>query len=449
MVDTIVAPARRRPLLTSSLTITALTVLARIAVGVRDLLVAREFGISSNVDAFFIALAVPTLLAVAVSGALQTAVVPGEAAFRAAGRPPRDLLAPVVRAVSRWLLLVAAAIVVLAWPIVRLLGSGFDDETAADARGLLCLIAAVVVLGGIAGSLSGALASQRRFGAAVSGQVINGVLAVVIFLVFEQALGITAAALGVLLGYVAEVVVLAVIAGLPWARVLAGRFDATQRETSRSVLRSAGPLLVATLVTSTNTVIDQAFAATLASGSVAALGYASKIVLFASIPLAAVSLAAFPSLSELAVSGDKVRLRALVVRRSAQIALAGALLIPLVVLVGRVGVDLLLDSQSATSTSAIHGPLTAYALMLPAYGVGILLARVLAALGRSRWVMAVAIANAATNTLGDFLLKEPLGITGIALSTTIVQTSSCIALLICVGIALRPTDRIPATVGAA
>ena len=87
--------------------------------------------------------------------------------------------------------------------------------------------------------------------------------------------------------------------------------------------------------------------------------------------------------------------------------------------------------------------------MLPAYGVGILLARVLAALGRSRWVMAVAIANAATNALGDFLLKEPLGITGIALSTTIVQTSSCIALLICVGIALRPADRVPVTVGAA
>ncbi len=189
MVDTIVAPARRRPLLASSLTITALTVLARVAIGVRDLLVAREFGISSNVDAFFIALAVPTLLAVAVSGALQTAVVPGEAAFRAAGRPPRDLLAPVIRAVSRWLVVVAVAIVVLAWPIVRILGSGFDDETAADARGLLCLIAAIIVLGGIAGSLSGALASQRRFGAAVSGQVVNGVLAVIVFLAFERGAG--------------------------------------------------------------------------------------------------------------------------------------------------------------------------------------------------------------------------------------------------------------------
>lgn len=446
MVDTIAAPARRRPLLTSSLTITALTVLARVAVGVRDLLVAREFGLSSDVDAFFIALAVPSLLAVAVSGALQTAVVPSEAAFRAEGRPVHELLAPVVRVVARWLLVVAAAIVVFAWPLIRVLGSGFDEKTAADARGLLCLVAVIVVLSGVAGSLSGALAGQRRFGLAVSGQVVNGCLAVVVFVALESALGITAAALGVLVGYVAEVVVLAALAGLRWRGVVVGHLSAAQRHIARTVLLSAGPLLVATLVTSSNTVIDQAFAATLAPGSVAALGYATKIVLFASIPLAAVSLAAFPSLSELAVNGEMRRLRGLVARRCGQIAVLGAVLVPVVIVVGRVGVDLLLESRSVTSISAVNGPLTAYALMLPAYGVGILLARVLVSLAKSRWVMALALANAVTNAIGDFVLKGPLGITGIALSTTIVQTTSCLALLVCVDLAMR-SRRTPAVAG--
>jgi Na+-driven multidrug efflux pump len=62
--------------------------------------------------------------------------------------------------------------------------------------------------------------------------------------------------------------------------------------------------------------------------------------------------------------------------------------------------------------------------------------------------MVLAIANAVVNAIGDYLLKTLYGITGIALSTTIVQTSSCIVLLICVGIALRPAERIPAPVGA-
>jgi len=438
MVDTVIAPARRPRLVTSTLTITVLTVAARLAIALRDLLVAREFGVASKVDGFFIALAIPSLLAVAISGALQTAVVPAEVSFRAAGRPPSDLLVPAVRAVGRWLSLIAVLIVLLSWPIVHLLGSGFDDATASLARGLLCLVAVIVVLSGVSGVLSGALASQKRFGLAVSGQVLNGCVAVACFVALQSSLGITAAALGVVLGHVAEVTWLGCMTGLRVPQLLQSHFDEEQRSAAQSALRAAAPLLVATLLTSANAVIDQAFAATLASGSVAALAYASKLVLFAGIPLASVSLAAFPTLSELAVRGDFARLRHLVWVRGAQIAVLGVILAVPVVLGGWLFVDHVLTSTSETSVSSIVGALAAYAVMLPAYGAGILLARVLTAIGKSRWVMVVAALNAVTNCLGDFWLKGIFGIKGIAMSTAVVQTSSCLILAACLSVALRP-----------
>ncbi|HMK12334.1 MAG TPA: lipid II flippase MurJ [Acidimicrobiales bacterium] len=439
MVDTIEAPTRRRHLFTSTLTITALTVAARLAIALRDILVARQFGVSSNVDAFFIALALPTLLAVAISGALQTAVVPAEVEFREIGRPANDLLVPLVRALGKWLVLVAALIGLLAWPIVHLLGSGFDDATASTARGLLCLVAVIVVLSGVSGVLSGGLASQRRFGLAVSGQVLNGVTAVVCFIAFHGALGITAAALGVVLGHVVEVTWLSVASGVRVPAIFSGRADAQQRAAANAALRSAAPLLVATLLTSANTVIDQGFAAALPSGSVAALGYASKLVLFAGIPLAAVSLAAFPSLSELASRGDVERLRHQVLLRGMQIVVLGAVLAVGVVVAGWLLLDHVLTSSSATSVSAITGTLAAYAVMLPAYGAGILLARVLTAVGRSRWVMVVAGFNAVLNCVGDWWLREVFGLKGIAMSTALVQTVSCLVLAALLSAALRPS----------
>ena len=179
MVDTIVAPARRRPLLTSSLTITALTVLARVAdrrarsprrAGVRDLVQRRCLLHRARCpDA-------PRgrgLRRVADRSRARRGRLPG-------GRVglPRDLLAPVIRAVSRWL---------VSWPSQsscwrgRSCGSWDPASTTRRRRTREACCASSPpssCSGGIAGSLSGALASQRRFGAAVSGQVVNGVLAV-------------------------------------------------------------------------------------------------------------------------------------------------------------------------------------------------------------------------------------------------------------------------------
>ena len=343
-----------------------------------------------------------------------------------------------VRAVGRWLALIAVLMVLFAWPIVHLLGSGFDDATASLARGLLCLVAVIVILSGVSGALSGALASQNRFGLAVSGQVLNGCVAVVSFVAFQSSFGITAAAVGVVLGHVAEVSWLAFASGLKVPQLLHARLDAEQRSASRFALRAAAPLLVATLLTSANAVIDQAFAATLASGSVAALAYASKLVLFAGIPLASVSLAAFPALSELAVEGELARLRHLVWVRGVQIAVLGVILAAAVVFGGWLLVEHVITSTSETSVSSIVAALAAYAVMLPAYGAGILLARVLTAIGKSRWVMAVAALNALTNCLGDLWLKGIFGIKGIAMSTALVQTSSCLILALCLSAALRP-----------
>ncbi len=421
-----------RPLVSASLTITAVTIAGRLAVAGRDLLVAREFGVSTHVDAYFVAVVLPSLLAVALAGALQTAVLPAQVALADSEVPSASFLIPLVRAVGCRLLLIAAAVVLLAWPIVHLLGSGFAAAPAADARAMLCLVALIVPLSGVSGVLSGSLAARRRFGQSVSGQLMNGFVGIVTFLLLEQALGVGAAALGVLLGYAAEVATLGHFTGFSYSRLLSRRQSRVARDDVRRTLHVALPLVVASLLISGNSVIDQAFAGTLPSGSVSALAYATKFVLFATIPLSAIGLALFPDVSELVASGDDRGVRGLVRRRSLELLGIGAALVPFMIVFGRVAVEHLIESTASTSVSTVSSALTATAFMLPVFGVAFFLLRVLVALERSRWVMWIAFGGAIVNVIADIALKGPFGITGIAVGTVIVQCSSCLVLAIAV-----------------
>jgi putative peptidoglycan lipid II flippase len=437
---TLVAPLRRHRLVASSLTITALTVVARLATAARELLIARQFGVSSDADGYFVAVAVPAVLASAVWIALQVAVVPAQTSVRAEGGTSNDLLVPLIRTVARRLGVVSLAMAVLAWPIVALLGSGFDEHTASLARGLLVIMAPTVMLSGVSGVLSGSLTAGRRFGMSVAGQVINGVVAIVAFLVLRDALGITAAALGVLVGFIAEVIAIGVVVRLPWAEILAPRRDQPRSLAFRAALAMATPLVIATLVTISNGVIDQGMAGTLESGSVAALAYASRLVFFATIPLLAFSTAVFPGLAERIVAREGENVGRMVSTRARQVLLVGVALVPFVVVFGRVVVEQLLTSHSDTSVATVASTLSIYALMLPAFGVSFLLLRVLTALNRSRWVMWTALASAGVNLVGDLVLKGPFGLQGIAACTAIVQTGTCLALAVAVKVAL---DREP------
>jgi putative peptidoglycan lipid II flippase len=438
MSATIAAPLRRHRLIASSLTITGLTIVARLATAARELLVARQYGVSTDADGYFVAVALPAVLASAVWIALQVAAVPAQASVRADGGTSNDLLVPLVRTVGRRLGLVSIAIAVLSWPIVAALGSGFDPHTASLARGLLVIMAPTVMLSGISGVLSGSLTAQRRFGMSVAGQVINGVVAIVAFLALRDAMGITAAAIGVLAGFVAEVVIVGLLVSLPWGAILNFAKDRPHSAAIGTAVAMATPLVVATLVTSSSAIIDQGMAGTLPSGSVGALAYASRIVLFAAIPLVAISTAVFPAVAEQIVGGDTALVRRQVAHRARQILLAGVVLVPVVVICGRSVVERIITSNSDTSVHTVAETLSVYALMLPAFGVSFLLLRVLTALGRSRWVMWIAVASAGANFVGDLLLKGSFGLEGIAACTVIVQTSMCVALAFAVKVGLDP-----------
>ncbi len=90
----------------------------------------------------------------------------------------------------------------------------------------------------------------------------------------------------------------------------------------------------------------------------------------------------------------------LVVRRSAQIALVGAVRSRSSSSSAAVAVDLLLESRSATSTSATST--VCYCVRLDAARVRSRTRLPVSLLGRSRWAMAVAIVNAATNGVGPW-----------------------------------------------
>jgi putative peptidoglycan lipid II flippase len=402
--------------------VTALTVTSRLVLALREVLVARSYGTSQQADAFFVALLVPSLLAVAVVSGLQLAVVPALVMRAPSSQASLRILDRLIGWVVVALGTFTVVCVVCAGPLISILGSAFDASTAQMAVRLFRIIAPIVVLAGLSGAYAGCLSAVQRVVAVAVSQVANAAAATALFVVARDRFGLDSLALGVLVGAASEVVVLRAF----WRRHTRRERSSTTQDgviELSSVLIAALPLVLATILSSANSVFDQAVAASRSAGSVSSLGYASKLVLFAAIPLASLGIAAYPRLAQLATADPAHDLPGLLRHTLVATSVAGLALTAVLVALAGPLVHVLLSRGAfdEASVEAVAGPLRAYSLMLPAYGANIVVSRVFIAMGHHRFVLAVGAVNAIVNTAADLMLVHMFGIVGIALATSLVQ----------------------------
>jgi putative peptidoglycan lipid II flippase len=190
----------------------------------------------------------------------------------------------------------------------------------------------------------------------------------------------------------------------------------------------------------TTTIVDQAFAATRSRGSVALLGYGSRIVSFVvGVGSLALSTAIFPALSRRAAAQDIAGVRR-TADAYARAVIAVALPITLLVVDSSpLLVRFLFEGGEFTSfaTGRVTRIQQLYAVQLAPYLVSIIYVRTLTSIGNTRALLWISLANAVVNVALDWLLLEAFGLAGIALATSVVYTVS--AVLTCV-IAWRTLD---------
>lgn len=277
---------------------TGLTVLGALLGLLRDLLLARFFGATAEMDAFLVAWTVPeTATPLLIEGAMAFLMVP----IFVRALADQTSLASVVRAtLPRIAMLLTAGAVVIAVgaPVfVGLLAPGLADPALA----IRCtrLTAITVLTFGIAGYLGAALRSLHRFGWAASIYVAYNVGILSAITVLHGPLGAVSAAIGVALGSVLMVAV-----QVPsFLRRLEPGASLVQRP--QVALWAFIPIATFTLTRHAQVFIERFLGSELPAGTISHLNYAQKV---AQVPMALsvlLAIVTFPLLAHSVVTGDE------------------------------------------------------------------------------------------------------------------------------------------------
>lgn len=395
----------------------------------KELAVAARFGTGDGLEAFLLALSLPLLLAGALRSAILSSLVPRLATARERGgaAEERRLFASSLTRHALVAAGTAAALALLARPIVRVVASGFPPEKQALTERLLVLLAVLVFFDGIAAVFSAALQARGKIAIATSGMAGAPVVTL-------TALLLTAGSapeilvLGAVLGSIAEVA---------WgAAHLAAQgmspfvFHPPFASHASEAARGFAKLLVGAVVASVNPLVDQAMAAHLGPGAVAGLGYGGRIAGgILGVLAMAFGTAALSRYSIYAAESDVPGLRKAFRRDAAFVVVLGtgiaaalaAASLPLTRLLFERGA---FSPQDSVEVARIQ---VFYAVQIPGYLAGILGARAMNALARDWEILWIAAFGAVLNVLGNLVLSRWLGAAGIALSTGIVYTASAIA----------------------
>lgn len=178
---------------------------------VREIILSYLFGAGAAVDAFKIAIIVPRgLYDLLIGGHVNSALVPvlSDYANRKNRRDLWELVNALLGIVLITLIVLVIALELLAPSIIRLIAS---DKTSPDtlqkATDLLRITAPALLFLSLSAIISGLLISLKRFTWPAFGVTVFNLMIVLVTIAFEGQIGITAAALGWLIGAILQLLI--------------------------------------------------------------------------------------------------------------------------------------------------------------------------------------------------------------------------------------------------
>lgn len=408
-------------------------ILGRASGLLREMLISARFGLSAELDAYFLAYIIPAVIDNLVAGStIVAAVMPTFARYLTAGQ--RDEFWRVASMITNLVLLVAGGLTILgmifAAPIIAFLAPGMAAPTRALAATLLVIVMPTLFLSALLNMLMATLNALDRFvGPALIFLVLNIGIIGTVFL-FSPIIGIYSVALGFLIGVVCQVLI-----QIFELRAERARY-ALALDLRHPAFREVGiaflPIVLLALVVQINILVDKSMASALPTGSISALQYADTLLGTFYMLGTSLGIAVFPSLSRLAATNDLENTARAV---TTALRLLIFILMPLTLLlilfpVPIVGVIL---GRGRFDANAIQ--MTAYALAL--YAIGLIALGALYVLQRAFYALSAGIVPLIVGASAVIVhIALNLGLIplfahgGIALSVALTATFSAFALLL-------------------
>ena len=407
----------------------ALLVMVLLGVGkvvgvVDDLVKARVFGTSADLDAFVAAGGLPELLNTLISaGALAAPFIPVLAGYLS--RDDRESTWRLASSVINLAFLVTAALagliaLVAPWLVSHFIAPGFAPAQQSLTAGLMRVTMLSTLVFSVSGVVMSILWAHQHFLLPALAPILYnlGIIAGAVFL--ARPLGVWGLAVGAVTGSVMHLLIQ--VPGLlryhaRWLPTLGVHEPGLRR-----VLRLMGPRMLTLGVVQISTLITVRLASELSAGSVSALNFGWRLMQMPETIIGtAIATAVFPTLSEMAAQGRIHELRdTLSVTLRAVIALGLPATLGLVLL-GRPLIELLFQGGQfgGASTEVVLAALSGYAAGLVGHATLEVVARAFYARQDTRTPLLLAVLAMTANFALSLSLRDLLGNAGLALANSL------------------------------
>ena len=419
------ASVRLQVVARSAFTLTGGAVAVQFLGVIRELFLAAKVGATADLDAVLIALVLPATLAGVITSGIVRALVPAylETAEIGGREEARRLSGSLIIWVGVAGLTLSVALSAFASTFVAITGPGLSESSRDSAIGYLRILAPVAFLTTISAVLSAISQAEGRFAAiAIAG--LSGTATVLgTMLLLWQALGLDGLVIGTVLG---SIVTPAVLLG----SAAHGRFlpvPGIRRDAQiNGLLRHAAPLTLSAAILQINVIGDRAITSLIGPGAVSILRYADVLV---RVPIGAIGpawgSALYPALVRstfgsvaggLAATSERAMHYVLAV--FVPIAVLTAAVAPLAVSIAY-GRGAFSPEDIIVTATAVAG----FAPLLVVLMLGPIMTGAHNARRRGALLLVGGMLNVTINITMDVLLGTWLGVAGIALASSVAETT--------------------------
>lgn len=421
-----------RQIFAAALTVGVFTGLVKFASVGKELVVAWKFGTGDELDAFIIAMVIPSFVINVVAGSFKSALIPVYIKVREQqGQKAAQNLFSGISVLALGLLTVTAiALVVFAPLYLPLIASGFPAEKLRLTTHLLWSLSPLILLNGIINVWGGVLNAGEKFALAAFSPALTPLATVIMLLAFPN-LGIYALSIGWICGSFLEVLILG--KGLSKQKINLlpkwSKYDVNLNEVTSQYF----PVITGAFMMCSAEIVDQSMAAMSSPGSVAALGYANRVI---SLPLTLATLAlgtaVVPYFSKTIAQKNWRKIQHTFNYYLKIIFLTTIPLTIVFILASKLIVQVLFErgSFNPEDTQLVSQIQICYALQIPFYISAIFVVKLINSLGINHFLAWGSTINLIVNIIGNYVLMQWLGVQGIALSTSCVYLVSFLFLYI-------------------
>ncbi|WP_438444675.1 murein biosynthesis integral membrane protein MurJ [Gorillibacterium sp. sgz5001074] len=388
---------------------------------------AGYYGTSDELDAFLVAFVVPLFVLNILTSSFNGSLIPTyiRVKMQEGLVPAKKLLVTFIIVNFIGLAVVVALLYLLGAPMIHQLYSSFSEEKLELTLRLYWGLIPVIFFSGMGSCFTAVLNANEHY-KLVSWVTITSPLVIISFLLWKGA-NVDYLVYGTLIGVIFETCLLflytlklRLLAPLKWYGL-----DHNIREVAKQYF----PMIVGSILLGNMTIVDQTMAATLDEGSVAILSYGGKIIsLVAGVFALALSSVLLPHVSKLAANKEWISLKEAAKKHTLYILLFSIPIMYAIILSSDWIVRILFERGefAAADTNRVSIVQRCLAVQIPFYIAGIFGSRLLSALNHNSRMMWINIGSLIFNIVLNYIFMRPLGVAGIALSTSFVYFISSV-----------------------